>query len=195
MKQKPKELTCNKHVTQVSNCYTSKPKELDKWLNEDKSICKSDREYILSYFDKQKTEIINDILGLEELKNELPENYDEENWSKYCDGSWEDYSKKVDNDELRNKIKEKLSNLLNKKDIKNIIEKDDGIVKRIISHIYLKHKKEFSNQKIEIINDILGLEGFKEEEVYPDSCDFDPSPVRNRFRNQIKQQIIDYKNK
>jgi len=28
-KQKPKELTCNKHVTQVSNCYTSKPKELD----------------------------------------------------------------------------------------------------------------------------------------------------------------------
>jgi len=59
--------------------------ELEQWLNEDKSICKADRDYILDFITKNYISK-QQILNLECLKEEKIQRYDDRDIEYYKDG-------------------------------------------------------------------------------------------------------------
>ena len=69
-------------------------------------------------------------------------------------------------------------------------------ISELVDFVETHTQKKVEESKTELLEEILGLEGFKEEDI--NSIPFhnwESRAGRNKLKHELKQQIIDYKNK
>ncbi len=183
---KPKEHNENNLVKSYN-----KPKELRKWLDEDKTICNADKDYILSFFDKQRTELKCEDCSPED-KHICPTDRSTTRISRPCAGQ---------------DIQTIAGTLLKSKEWKEwykyasenmLFDVDETETVDMMSDGHFNSFIEFTKSKArtELLEEILGLDGFKKQEpVFNGLGETIIIEAQNEKIDQIKQQIIDYKNK
>jgi hypothetical protein len=172
-------------------------KDFKKWLDEDKTICKADKDYILSFFDKQRTELKCEDCSPED-KHICPTDRSTTRISRPCAGQ---------------DIQTIAGTLLKSKEWKEwykyasenmLFDVDETETVDMMSDGHFNSFIEFTKSKArtELLEEIMALNVFKEEKPYlfTDvgngyvSLTYDEQ-TNKQVRNEIKQSITNLLNK